>query len=273
MEFIQNNQGEIRLGVFIGVFMLMAILESVLPKKTRAQPRVTRWFTNLALVVIDSVILRIFVPILAVAVAQWAENEGWGVFSQLPLPFWLECVIAVVLLDMLIYWQHVASHHIPVLWRFHQVHHADRDIDVTTGVRFHPVEIVLSMLYKFLCIVMLGAPALAVFLFEVLLNASAMFNHSNIRLTKRLDSVVRTLVVTPDMHRVHHSVMQVETNSNYGFFLSLWDRIFGSYIDQPSKGHQGMVIGLQAHQDNQPSSLFWSLKIPFVKGALQNTQR
>lgn len=265
MEFIQDNQESIRLGVFISVFTLMAVLEFIVPKKARALPRGGRWFTNWALVIIDSVALKILVPVLAVTVAQTAADKGWGIFSFLELPFWFECVAAIIILDMLIYWQHVASHHIPMLWRFHKVHHADRDIDVTTGARFHPIEIVLSMLYKLFCIVILGPAAIAVFFFEVLLNASAMFNHSNISLPKAIDAVVRRVVVTPDMHRVHHSVIIGETNSNYGFFLSIWDRLFGSYIDQPELGHDDMVIGLQEHQDSQPASLVWSLKAPFLK--------
>ena len=263
MNFIEDNQTSIRLAVFIGVFALMALLEFVLPKKQRALPRVGRWFTNWSLVVIDSIALRLLIPIAAVAVAQWTNDNGIGLLSLVALPWWLSCLIAIVVLDMLIYWQHVASHHWPMLWRFHKVHHADRDIDVTTGARFHPVEIVLSMLYKFVCILILGAPALAVFLFEVLLNASAMFNHSNVRLAKPLDKWVRRIIVTPDMHRVHHSVEVDETNSNYGFFLSVWDRLFGSYIDQPKQGHDEMIIGLREYQDPRPASLIWSLKAPF----------
>jgi len=263
MDFIQDNQETIRLSVFIGVFTLMALLEFIVPRKQRAQPRAKRWFTNWSLVIIDSLTLKILVPVLAVTVAQSVSDRGWGLFNLTNLPLWLECVFAIVLLDMLIYWQHVASHHISILWRFHKVHHADRDIDVTTGARFHPLEILLSMAYKFICILLLGPPVLAVFLFEVLLNASAMFNHSNIRLPKWLDARLRYFIVTPDMHRVHHSIIVYETNSNYGFFLSTWDRVFGSYINQPKQGHDDMVIGLQEYQDQRPSSLIWSLKSPF----------
>ncbi len=263
MKYLEENQATVRLAVFLGVFVIMAVLEFVLPKKERVFPRAERWFTNGALVVIDSIALRIFVPILAVSVAQWVTDNGYGLLSLIVLPLWAKCLLGIILLDMLIYWQHVASHYVPILWRFHKIHHADRDIDVTTGARFHPVEIVLSMLFKFACIVALGAPALAVFLFEVLLNASAMFNHSNIGLSRQLDGWVRKLIVTPDMHRVHHSVQEGETNSNYGFFLSVWDRLFASYIDQPKQGHDAMVIGLKEYQDRRPVSLLWSLKAPF----------
>ncbi len=270
MMITDENQATIRLSVFIGVFALMAVLEFVVPKKQRALSRGPRWFTNWSLVIIDSVTLRLVVPVLAVTLAQRVSDAGWGLFSIINLPFWLECVLAIVVLDMLIYWQHVASHRIPVLWRMHKVHHADRDIDVTTGARFHPIEIVLSMLYKFVCVALLGAPALAVFAFEVLLNASAMFNHSNIRLSARVDSVVRRLIVTPDMHRVHHSVLVNETNSNYGFFLSVWDRLFKTYIAQPEAGHDDMVIGLQEYQDQRPANLWWSLKAPFESQTVRN---
>lgn len=263
MNYIFEHQGPIRLTVFIAVFTVMAVLEYLIPRKPRTLPRTGRWITNWGLVIVDSITLRVFVPVLAVVVAQWAAANQLGLLPYISLPFWVQCVVAIVLLDMLIYWQHVASHHFPVLWRFHKVHHADRDIDVTTGARFHPVEIVLSMLFKFVCIIVLGAPALAVLLFEVLLNASAMFNHSNIRLDNRLDRWVRRVIVTPDMHRVHHSVEVSETNSNYGFFLSVWDRLFTSYIDQPKQGHDGMIIGLKEYQDSRPSSLGWSLKAPF----------
>ena len=197
--------------------------------------------------------------------AEITTANGWGILSWIDWPFWLEVAVAAVLLDMAIYWQHVASHKIPVLWRVHRVHHADRDIDATTGIRFHPVEIVLSMLYKFVVIIALGAPALGVFIFEVLLNGSAMFNHANLKLPAWLDRVLRTLIVTPDMHRVHHSVIHHETDSNYGFNLSIWDRLFGSYIDQPEKGHDGMTIGLNDYQTDNPSRLDWSLLLPFRK--------
>ena len=260
-----EQQATIRLSVFIGVFTLMAVLEVLAPKKERVLPRGKRWLTNWSLVVINSVSMRFLIPVLAVSVAQQIDQSGWGLFNLVVFPFWLECILAIVVLDMLIYWQHVASHHLPILWRVHKVHHADRDIDVTTGARFHPIEIGLSMLYKFACIAILGAPALAVFIFEVLLNASAMFNHSNMRLAKGFDALMRKFIVTPDMHRVHHSIIVPETNSNYGFFLSAWDRLFSSYTDQPQKGHADMIIGLEEHQDEQPASVLWSLKAPFIK--------
>lgn len=258
-----ENEGLIRLSVFAGVLGLMTLVEFLLPRKERTQPRASRWLTNMGIVVIDSLAVRLIFPIVAIGVAEIANQNGWGLFAFTEWPLWLEVTLAVILLDMAIYGQHVASHKIPMLWRVHRVHHADRDIDATTGIRFHPIEIVLSMVYKFAVVILLGAPALGVFIFEVLLNGSAMFNHANVRLPRWLDSALRWIVVTPDMHRVHHSVIVKETDSNYGFCLSIWDRMFQTYIPQPEKGHDGMVIGLDEHQNDNPSRLSWALLFPF----------
>lgn len=263
MTFFDQYEGAIRFAVFAGVFVLMAVLEAVFPRKDRTLPRAQRWLTNGGFVVIDTLALRLVLPVLAVGMAEIAARNGWGLFNSLALPFWLEVALAFVILDLLIYVQHVATHKIPVLWRLHKVHHADRDIDATTGVRFHPVEIVLSMTYKLLCVVILGAPALAVFLFEVVLNAAALFNHANLRLPSGVDRIARRVIVTPDMHRVHHSVHRQETDSNYGFFLSVWDRMFRTYIAEPRDGHDAMTIGLSDYQDEKPARLFWSLWLPF----------
>ncbi|NNF78825.1 MAG: sterol desaturase family protein [Rhizobiales bacterium] len=258
-----ENESLIRLSVFAGVFALMAVLELSMPRKDRTEPLLRRWFTNIGIVVVDTLTLRLLFPILAVGMAGIATAKGWGLFAFVDLPFWLEVAISAVLLDLAIYGQHVASHKVPMLWLVHRMHHADRDIDVTTGARFHPVEIVLSMLYKFAVIILLGAPALAVFIFEVLLNGSAMFNHANWRMPLWLDKIVRTVFVTPDMHRVHHSIHERETDSNYGFNLSIWDRMFGTYIDQPQDGHEAMTIGLKPYQDSKPSNILWCLLLPF----------
>lgn len=263
MTFLEQFEGPVRLGVFASVFILMALLEATFPRKTRALPRGRRWLTNWSLVVIDTLALRIAVPVLAVGMADIAARAGWGLFNVIAAPAWLEILLTIIILDAAVYGQHVASHRFQILWRFHKVHHVDRDIDVTTGARFHPFEIIFSMAYKLICVIILGAPAMAVFLFEVILNASAMFNHSNVRLPLAADRVIRRFVITPDMHRVHHSVHMVETNSNYGFFLSAWDRLFRTYIDQPRDGHDAMTIGLSEHQDEKPASLLWSLMLPF----------
>ena len=210
------------------------------------------------------------VPIAAIAAAFYAEAHHLGLLNQVSWPYWIKVVVALLVLDLAIWVQHWASHKVPLFWRLHQVHHADRDIDVTTAVRFHPVEIALSMLWKIVVVVPLGAPPLAVFLFEVILNACAMFNHANIALPQRLDRILRLLVVTPDMHRVHHSVLRREHNSNYGFNLSLWDRLFRTYTAQPEGGHQGMTIGLPPYQSEAPTRFGWSLWLPFGRSQDRN---
>jgi sterol desaturase/sphingolipid hydroxylase (fatty acid hydroxylase superfamily) len=257
------SESTIRLICFAGIFGAVALWELAAPRRGLLFARPRRWFTNLAIVVIDSLALRLLFPILAVGVAQYAQNEGWGLAAIVDLPAWLEIVIALILLDLAIYGQHVASHKVPLLWRVHKMHHADRDFDVTTALRFHPVEICLSMLWKFAVIIALGADPLAVFLFEVLLNGTAMFNHGNIRLPLAADRLVRLIVVTPDMHRVHHSIVPGETDSNYGFNLSIWDRMFKTYTPQPQAGHGAMTIGLPQYQSDGPTQLAWSLVLPF----------
>lgn len=256
---------QLRLSIFVGVLVTMALLEAALPKRERQQARAQRWPTNLSLVVINSIVLKLLGPVTAVIAAEYALTNNWGLIalSPIPLPLFIEVLIGIVLLDFAIYIQHVASHRIPILWHLHKVHHADRDIDVTTGVRFHPIEALLSMVYKCGVILLLGPIALAVIIFEILLNASAMFNHANVRLPKTLDSILRILIVTPDFHRVHHSAIEKETNSNYGFFLSIWDKLCKTYIEQPSKNHQGMTIGLNTYQNSNPGKLSWCLSIPF----------
>lgn len=258
-----TSEPAIRLICFVGVLSAMALFELAAPRRRLVLGRTWRWFTNLGLVVIDTVALRVLFPFLAVGMAEIAAARGWGLFNWIDLPLWFEVAAAVILLDLAIYAQHVASHRIPLLWRVHQVHHADRDIDVTTGLRFHPVEICLSMLWKFVVVIALGPTGFAVFLFEVILNGTAMFNHSNVRLPLALDRIVRLAVVTPDMHRVHHSVIRREHDTNYGFSLSVWDRFFRTYTDQPEKGHDGMTIGLNPYQTDRPARLDWSLLLPF----------
>ena len=261
-DFVLNHEASLRMGVFISILLLMMGVEALFPRKNRALGRTHRWVSNLLIVIIDSIFVRLLFPIVAVGVAALSVKNGWGLLNLTPLPDWLEIVVALILLDMAIYWQHVAFHRIPFFWSFHKVHHVDRDIDVTTGLRFHPIEIVFSLAYKLAVVLVLGAPVLAVILFEIILNGCAMFNHSNVKLPLSVDRVLRRFIVTPDMHRVHHSIHMHETNSNYGFSLSLWDRIFKSYIDQPKAGHDDMVIGLEEHQTKAPASLSWSLLLP-----------
>jgi sterol desaturase/sphingolipid hydroxylase (fatty acid hydroxylase superfamily) len=264
-NFITDHEIQIRLGFFFGVFIIMALWELVAPRRKLLVPKLMRWSNNLALVVLNSVVLRLLFPAAAVGMAVFAQGQGWGVFNYYDLPLLLTAVVSVIVMDGIIYLQHVMVHAVPALWRLHRVHHADPDFDVTTGSRFHPLEIILSMLIKFAVIIVLGPPVVAVIIFEVLLNGTAMFNHSNVRLNKTFDKYLRLFVVTPDMHRVHHSVDSDETNSNFGFNLPWWDRLFGTYRDQPRKGHEAMTIGI--HQYNKPEQVTWlhkMLLLPFI---------
>ncbi|MBK1632068.1 fatty acid hydroxylase [Thiohalocapsa halophila] len=264
-SFIQTHEAMIRLGFFLGVFALMATWEVVAPRRERMLTRLQRWSSNLGLVVLNTVLLRLLFPAAAVGMALYVNSVGWGLLNALAWPFWLEILLALLVLDLAIWVQHVLFHAVPALWRLHRVHHADLDYDLTTGARFHPIEIILSMLIKFAVIAALGPPVVAVILFEVILNAMAMFNHANIALPAQVDRVLRWLVVTPDMHRVHHSIEDDETNSNFGFNLSWWDRLLGTYRAQPRAGQQGMTIGIRQHREPQRvDRLDGMLLLPFV---------
>lgn len=261
----------IRLGFFAGALCVMATWELVAPRRRQILGRARRWPANLGIVVVDSLVLRLLFPLSAVAFALLAERRGWGLLNTCPLHRWLAVLISIILLDLVVYLQHVLVHAVPVLWRFHRMHHADLEFDVTTGSRFHPVEIALSMIIKLAVVALLGAPPVAVLIFEVLLNSTAMFNHSNVRLPVGLDPALRWIVVTPDMHRVHHSVVSGETNSNFGFNLPWWDRLFGTYRDQPAAGHEAMVIGVSYIRDPIEQGLGRMLTQPFRIG-LDNHQ-
>ncbi|MEK7261614.1 MAG: sterol desaturase family protein, partial [Pseudomonadota bacterium] len=248
-EFILHNEVAIRLGFFIGVLTIMALWEILAPRRALTTSKSWRWISNLGIVFLNSLLLRLLFPVAAVGLAAYATGHGWGLFNQFQAPFWVAVIASVVALDLAIYLQHVMFHAVPAFWRLHRMHHADLDFDVTTGARFHPIEIILSMLIKFAVIAVLGPPVVAVIVFEVLLNATAMFNHSNVRIPQPVDSFIRRLIVTPDMHRVHHSIEDHETNSNFGFNLSIWDRLFGTYQDQPDAGHEAMTIGIRDFRD------------------------
>lgn len=262
-DFILTYETVLRLSVFLLGLALFMSLETLFPRKLRTLPRMKRWASNLLFVGINTLVLRLLFPIAAVGAALWTQDAGWGLLNILNWPFFLEVILSIFVLDFFIYIQHIATHKIPVLWAFHKVHHIDCDVDVTTGLRFHPVEILFSMAYKIVCTVILGPAALAVILFEIILNSSAMFNHSNLYLPARIDQFLRIFIVTPDMHRVHHSVRPQETNSNYGFSLSLWDRMFQTYCAEPTDGHHVMKIGLKQHQTDKHMDLIWSLALPF----------
>jgi sterol desaturase/sphingolipid hydroxylase (fatty acid hydroxylase superfamily) len=261
---IFDGEAAIRLGCFFGVLLLMAAAEVLFPRRRRGRGTAGRWISNFGLVVVNTLVLRFVVPAGAVGMAMFAEARGLGLLNHLALPAWLAVPLSVIALDLVIYLQHVLFHAFPILWRLHMVHHADLDFDVSTGLRFHTIEILLSMGIKIGVIILLGAPALSVLIFEVLLNATSMFNHGNIRLPLWLDRVLRLFIVTPDMHRVHHSVIAGETNSNFGFNLPWWDFLFGTYRAQPVKGHDGMTIGLSQFRDERARRLHWMLLLPFV---------
>ena len=264
-EFITSNEAPIRLSFFFGVFVVIALWELLSPKRALTVSKAVRWLNNLGIVVLNTVILRLIFPAAAVGVAAFASSQGWGLLNHFAVPYVVAVILSVIAMDFIIYLQHVMVHAVPALWRLHRVHHADLDYDVTTGARFHPIEIILSMLIKFATIVVIGPPVIAVIIFEILLNGTAMFNHGNIHIPKGIDRVVRWFVVTPDMHRVHHSVEDDEANSNFGFSLPWWDRLFGTYRDQPRAGHQNMTIGIHKFRDpKQVDQLPGMLALPFV---------
>jgi len=269
-EFVIAQEPAIRLGFFFGVLGLMSVWEVLAPRRTLTVSKTVRWVNNLGLVFFNSVLLRLLFPAAAAGMAAFAGARGWGLFNYFAAPFWLAVVVSVIALDFIIYLQHVMFHAVPVLWRLHRMHHADPDFDVTTGARFHPIEIILSLLIKFATIAVLGPPVVAVVVFEILLNATAMFNHGNIHLPQPLDRLLRWIVVTPDMHRVHHSVEDDEANSNFGFNLPWWDRLLGTYRDQPRAGHRGMTIGIHRYRTaREVSWLPGMLTLPF-KGRIDD---
>jgi len=253
----------IRLAAFVGVFVVMAVWEVLAPRRRLGIGRLTRWPSNLGILVVDALLVRLLIPTAAVGVALLAAGHGFGLFHVLGLRLSLAALLGFLVLDLVIYSQHVAFHHVPWLWRLHRMHHADLDIDVTTGGRFHPIEILLSMLIKMATVAAFGIPAVAVLAFEVVLNATSTFNHSNIVMPAWLDRIVRLVVVTPDMHRVHHSILRAETDSNFGFNLPWWDRLFGTYRPKPEAGHDGMTIGLPIFRDRHELRLDRLLTQPF----------
>jgi sterol desaturase/sphingolipid hydroxylase (fatty acid hydroxylase superfamily) len=259
-----ENEAVIRLGFFLGTLFVLALLERMAPRRVLSTPKPARWFANLGIVTVDTFIVRFLFPVLPAGFALLCRQEGWGLLNYFQVPYGAAVVAGVVLFDFFIYIQHVLFHHVPSLWRLHMIHHADLDFDLTTGIRFHPFEIVLSLGIKLGIVYLFGPPALSVILFEIILNSTAMFSHSNLRLPLWLDGVLRLVIVTPDMHRVHHSVIIGERNSNFGFNLSIWDLLLGTYRPQPEKGHEGMTIGLANFRDPGRLSLLHLLAMPFT---------
>ncbi|MDR4508376.1 MAG: sterol desaturase family protein [Candidatus Brocadiaceae bacterium] len=262
--FIIKREIVIRLGFFFGIFGAMALWEWVAPRRALATSKSLRWSNNIGIVVINSILLRIIFPPAAAGMTVFAKKHGWGFFNHVQISSATATILSVIAMDFLIYLQHVMFHAVPAFWRIHRMHHADLDFDVTTGIRFHPIEILLSMLIKCAGIIVLGTPLLSIIIFEVTLNATSMFNHGNVRMLYGIDRMLRWFVVTPDMHRVHHSAEKHETNSNFGFNLPWWDRLMGTYRNQPRMGHEGMVIGLHEFRDKKRCvMLFGMLVIPF----------
>jgi sterol desaturase/sphingolipid hydroxylase (fatty acid hydroxylase superfamily) len=265
VDWILENEVTVRLSAFLGVLAVMVLWELVAERKERSQARPARWLANLGISVIDSFVARLVLPVAAVGVAYIVAERGWGLLNYFELPQVATFVVSMLVLDLSIYFQHVMFHAVPALWRLHMVHHTDQDLDATSGIRFHPVEIILSLLIKFAVIAAIGTPPFAVLVFEVVLNATSIFNHGNVRLPLGLDRLLRLIVVTPDMHRVHHSVEIDESNSNFGFNLPWWDRLFGTYRAQPKLGHEGMVLGVEHLQRAKPIGLLELLGLPLTK--------
>ncbi len=259
-----NMDAVIRLSAFLGVLVAMACWEVIAPRRRLMMPKLPRWVANLSVVALNTIVIRLLFASGAMGMAVMSAQSGWGLLNAFDGPSWLKGLLAVLLLDLVLYLQHVMFHAVPVLWRFHMMHHADLDVDVTTGARFHPVEVVLSMGIKLVAVVLIGAAPVAVLVFEVLLNASSMFNHSNVRMPVAADRILRWIVVTPDMHRIHHSILPRETNSNFGFNLPWWDRLLGTYRTDPMESHEGMTLGLEQFRDPMRLRLGGMLALPFT---------
>lgn len=269
LEALVENEQKIRLLFFVSVFLIMAILEILIPRRRLKTGKKNRWLTNLGVIALASAILRILFALLPVAVplymVSWASENSWGLFNNLSLFNWVEFFLAIIIFDFAIYLQHRLFHAVPLLWRLHLVHHVDLDLDVTSGNRFHPIEIVLSIFIKVLAVLIIGPSAAALVTFEILLNVFAQFNHSNVKIPDEFESLLRKVIITPDFHRIHHSTRVVETNSNFGFNLSLWDYLFKTYRPKPEKGHEEMTLGLEQHQDPNQLGLIKILILPFKK--------
>ncbi len=270
-SFLLTHELAVRLAFFGGLLALLATWELATPWRPSVLPRLARWRTNLGLSVAGAVLVRFALPAAAMGVALWCEVKEIGLFNQFDAPVALSLPLSLLALDLLIYAQHAAFHYVPLFWRMHRVHHADPEIDVTTAVRFHPLEILASMGIKMAAVAALGVPPVAVLIFEVALNAMAMFNHSNVKLPPRIERSLRSVIVTPDMHRIHHSVRRDEHDMNFGFNLSLWDRAFSTYRESPQGGAENLRIGLDAYKGAEPTRLFWSLALPFLDGARPDT--
>jgi len=263
LENLSLNEGAWRLSIFVAIFAIMIIWEILLPRRNSDNKKLFRRSNNLGVMLIYTLLIRFTVPILPVGVALYATEHSWGLFNNIALPMWLFIPLTVVILDLMIYFQHRIFHAVPMFWKLHRMHHTDTEYDLTTGIRFHPIEIILSLLIKIAAVMLLGVPAIAVILFEIILSTAAVFNHSNVQIPIGIDRILRLFIVTPDMHRVHHSVHQIETDSNFGFSVPWWDRIFGTYIAQPRDGHLEMEIGIETFREDKDSRVDQLLIQPF----------
>jgi sterol desaturase/sphingolipid hydroxylase (fatty acid hydroxylase superfamily) len=274
IDWMVANEAMVRSACFGFMLLAMMLWETLRPKRERKHSRWLRWSQNISLVFVNSFLIRLILPLATIGVAQYAQDNQIGLFHQLGVAPVITFVLTLVIFDLAIYWQHRLFHKVPFLWALHKVHHVDQDIDVTTGSRFHTLEILLSLLIKFALVLLLGPSVFAVMIFEIVLNATAMFNHANLALPKKWDTIMRWVLVTPDMHRVHHSTIMDESNRNFGFNLSCWDRLFSSYQDQPAKGHLGMSIGVAGYnrvtQNQYLPGMLW---LPFVRPELSNENK
>lgn len=264
LENILLFEVQTRLSIFLGMLFIVALLEFIFPRRQLTAPKSVRWISNLGITFLNSVLTRLIFPVLAVELAILCQQNSWGIFNIFSFPLWFSFVASILILDFAIYLQHVMFHMVPTLWRLHRMHHTDLDLDVTSGSRFHPIEILLSIVIKLAIVMLLGAPAVAVLIFEIILNGAAMFNHGNINIPEKLDAFLRLFIVTPDMHRIHHSIIKKETNSNFGFNVPWWDRLMGTYIRTPQEGQLGLTIGLEEYRHLRYLNLNWLLLIPFI---------
>jgi len=265
MNFLQHET-EIRIGCFLGIFIVIAIIEIVVPRRPLIVKKSLRWFGNLSVQLVNGVIPRLLFPILPVGMAALCTQKGWGLLNTVPLPAAAAILLSLLVLDLAIYAQHILFHRVDLFWRLHRMHHTDMDLDLTSALRFHPLEIVISLLIKMAVVASLGPPAVAVLIFEVILNGMAMFNHGNFKILEKLDACLRKIIVTPDMHLVHHSIVRQESNHNFGFNISWWDRLFGTYQAEPSAGREGMIIGLTGFLDVRYARFLKMILNPFEKG-------
>jgi len=263
MPQLPTSPETIRLSLFVGLFSLLALAELIWPRRPLQVAKNRRWLANIGIIVTDSLVVRLLFPVLPITLAATAQTNSWGLFNLIPVTGWPELIAGLLILDLIIYLQHRLFHRIPLLWRLHRMHHTDLDLDVSSGTRFHPLEIALSLLIKMAAVLVFGISPLTMLLFEVILNATSMFNHANLAIPLSIDRWLRLVLITPDMHRVHHSVLPKETDSNFGFSQPWWDRLLGTYRDQPKEGHTGMTIGLHEYRNQQELGFWRLLRIPF----------